>query len=440
MARESLQIILIPTLNIRSIQIHKPDLGNTVHTSPFHAMYLNGSYGKGRSAGNKNEPLAKPKFSRDSVGLLELPKGGWCCILCSTINEAGRPLHLCRSCCILPTRLAKLCMTSYTSSKFLVLSQDRESDIEDTDNDSDNNTEDGAFSIVDERRIAKERELSEFGRKWTSKDTRGANERSYVLLRQLDPMMSATDRTSMWWTFIAFPISEAVSAALVSKRFQLQKLNSLKTILSKTVVAVQKNYDQLVCAFRLERNPHAVMGLNAVTTFAQSFQAKIQWLDNGSDHFYNCKHPDRPVVCNTDTVPGITDEELLMACGFPQKYRGMSLLEQLRTCLHDGLMLHANEYVRLCISDHRGTASFHAGLTVQEGDQWTRKNGCGIAFPGLMKNCRDTTASFRQWLLQQEIIIAHAFPATFLSGSDRDQQGVPTKFRVEILQEWYDYL
>ena len=32
------------------------------------------------------------------------------------------------------------------------------------------------------------------------------------------------------------------------------------------------------------------------------------------------------------------------------------------------------------------------------------------------------------------------FSRFFLSGSDRDQQGIPTKFRLEILQEWYDYL
>jgi hypothetical protein len=40
LARESLQIVSIPTLNIRSIQIHKPESGNAVHNSPYHAMFL----------------------------------------------------------------------------------------------------------------------------------------------------------------------------------------------------------------------------------------------------------------------------------------------------------------------------------------------------------------------------------------------------------------
>jgi hypothetical protein len=331
LARETLEIISKPSLDVRSIRIHKPAVPGTGILSPYHAMYLNGCYGRGRNDGNKTEALSDPKFTPESVGDLKVTLGGWCCVLCTTMNEAGRPLHLCRSCSFLPTRLAKLRMTTCATSKFFgkTHSDDSASDSSDSDQN------DEAFSVRDERRIAKQQELSEFGRKWRAKDTRGANERSYELLRQMDQRMSSTDRSTLWWTCIAFPISDSISAVRVSKKFQLQKIDYLKAILSKTVVAVQKNYVQFVCAFRLERNPHAVMGYNAVATFAKSFLASIQWMDNSIDHFFDAKRPDHPIVCNTDSVAGLDDKELMDACGFPKNYLGMSLRKQLKHCLDD---------------------------------------------------------------------------------------------------------
>jgi hypothetical protein len=51
---------------------------------------------------------------------------------------------------------------------------------------SDSNLDDEAFcSSSDERKILKAKEVSKFGRKWTSKDNRCAKEHAYGLLHKL---------------------------------------------------------------------------------------------------------------------------------------------------------------------------------------------------------------------------------------------------------------
>jgi hypothetical protein len=433
LANEALEFISKPALNIQSIELHPRDDAVT-YVSPYHATFLNGAYGKGRLCLNKKDTLSLPRFQPESVGVLTLPSGSWSCVLCSTVNESGRPLHLCRTCMILPTRQAKL-QTSILSTSKYAKQVTEESKI-----DSDSDCEDEAFSWIDERKVSKEKEMSEYGKKWTSKDTRGANEETYKSFCELDSPIISGDKATLRWTCIASPLSDSISSVVVAKKCQLQKPLLLKEILSKMVVAVQKNLAQLVCAYSLHRSPHAVMGKEGVDSFAKSFGAKVVFMDNVTDHYYDTKHPNRPMVCNTNRVPGCNDFKLMGLIGVPSAFKNMSLLQQVRQCLLQGLLSHGNEYVEMAMSDDRGTMSFHAGVSPREGAQWHRKNGCGIAFPGLRQNSLRASVAFRNWLLHLEVLIAHSFVEKFLSGTDRDQQAIPCRYCQEVLEEWMDYL
>jgi hypothetical protein len=283
--------------------------------------------------------------------------------------------------------------------------------------------------LADERRIAKNRQISEYERLWTSRDTHAVNKQLYGCLSLMYKAPTAGVHTSMWSTIIATPLSEKINRAVINKQFHLGKAKQLEAILSKNVYAVQKNDSQLVCAFRLERCPHSVLRPKGANAFANSFGATIIPLINGEDHVFNSLHPDKPVVCNTDHVPGLSNRRLIERVGLSGDIVGRSLREQVKDCILIGLELHATEYIRISQFDTRGTMSFHAGVSPREASEWKRKNGCGIAVPGLQK-----------WLLHLVILISHSFLESFLSGTDRDRQGIPTKYRLKLLEDWREYL
>jgi hypothetical protein len=109
-------------------------------------------------------------------------------------------------------------------------------------------------------------------------------------------------------------------------------------------------------------------------------------------------------------------------------------------CIVRGLQIHATEYIEIAQFDTRGTMSFHASVSPREASQWRRKNGRGIAVPGLRKNSLRATPAFQNWLLHLELLILHSFLESFLSGTDRDRQGLPTHYRVRLLEDWRNYL
>jgi hypothetical protein len=149
---------------------------------------------------------------------------------------------------------------------------------------------DAGFCLSDERRVAKNKEISEYGRVWTSRDTHLQNEQIYSTLSNLDARPLADDPTLMWSTVIAFRASEKMNRAVINKKFHLSKRKQLEDILSKTVISVKKREAQLVVvAFRLDWCPHAVMGRKAAHSFADLFGAKIVVLDNDRDHPFNPK-------------------------------------------------------------------------------------------------------------------------------------------------------
>jgi hypothetical protein len=146
------------------------------------------------------------------------------------------------------------------------------------------------------------------------------------------------------------------------------------------------------------------------------------------------------MVCNTNDVPGLSDRGLIVAVGLPLSIIGTPLRQQVKECLTRGLVVHAAEYVEIAQFDTWGTMSFHAGVSPREASAWKRKNGCGIAVPGLRKNSLRASSSFRKWLLHLEILISHCFLERFLSGTEKDRQGIPTKYRIQLLEDWRDYL
>ena len=160
----------------------------------------------------------------------------------------------------------------------------------------DNNTsledENEGFCLSDERRIAKNKEISEYGRVWTSRDTHSANESVYARLSSMDDSPNANDKSSMWSMIIASPESSKINRALMNKKFHLGKAKQLEEILSKIVVSVQKNTTQLVCAFRLDCCPHAVLGRKGGKAFASSFGAEMVVFDNTMDHPFDPTYPD----------------------------------------------------------------------------------------------------------------------------------------------------
>jgi hypothetical protein len=124
----------------------------------------------------------------------------------------------------------------------------------------------------------------------------------------------------------------------------------------------------------------------------------------------------------------------------PLSIIGMPLRQQVKDCITKGLETHASEYVSISQFDTRGTMLFHAGVSPREASEWKRKNGCRIAIPGLRKNSLRATSSFRNWLLHLEILISHCFLEKFLSGMSKDRQGIPTQFRIQLLEDWRNYL
>jgi hypothetical protein len=437
LAEESLLFLSKPALRIRSIQIH-PSKSIATYNSPFHHTFLDGRYGSGQALSKKQMALALPRFDPHSVGALKIPPGSWSCLKCSAINDKRRPLHVCNSCSSTPMRVAKLSMKPLSTSKYLTQMSDN-SDNFDTDGSTDDSADEG-YCIADELRILKGREYSEYGKKFTSQDRKKRNEEMYRRFISNDNPPTGHDAKSMWSTVIAFPINNFTSGVLIGKKFELDNKKNLREILSKTIVCVQKGFVQLVMAFQLHKCPHAVMGNNALTTFSDLIGATPVKLDNTRDHVFNPKYPNRPIVCNTDEVTGIDDRDLIQAIGLPRHTIGLSLKEQVKLCLQSGLMDHGEEYVALSTFDSRGTMSFHAGVSPREGKQWRRKNGCGIALPGLRTNSLRASTRFRNWLLHLEVLIAHCFIERFLCGTEREHQGVPNQYHLEVLKEYIDYL
>jgi hypothetical protein len=193
----------------------------------------------------------------------------------------------------------------YTSK---YIDREEDSDFEEGASDaSDSDIEDPGWCKSDERRIAKNREISEYGRVWNCGDTHAVNEQLYGCLSSMDPAPTAGLPCSMWSTIIASPISDKINRAFVNKQFHLGKVRQLEAVLSKNVYAVQKNNAQLVCAFRLERCPHSVLGPRGAKAFANSFGASIKPLTNMEDHMFDPQLPDKPIVCNTDHMVGLSN-------------------------------------------------------------------------------------------------------------------------------------
>jgi hypothetical protein len=380
-----------------------------------------------------------PRFDPKSAGVSTVLEGTWACLKCSAVHRSSRALHVCDTCSSLPLRRAKVDAPPFYTSRYI----DREdhSDFEEAASDAtDSDLDDLGFCLMDEKRIAKIRQISEYGRLWTSKDTYAVNEQLYACILSMDTAPIAGVPSSMWSTIIATPISDKVNRAVINKQFHLGKGKQLEAILSKTVYAVQKNDSQLVCAFRLERCPHSVLGPKGASAFAQSFGGNIIPLSNKEDHAFDPLHPDKPFVCNTNETGGLCDKGLIEKVGLSLDIIGKSLRVQVQECIIRGLQLHATEYIEISQFDTRGTMSFHAGVSPREASQWRRKNRCGIVVPGLRKNSLRATPSFRNWLLHLELLISHSFLESFLSGTDRDRQGLPTRYRLKLLEDWRNYL
>ena len=163
-------------------------------------------------------------------------------------------------------------------------------------------------------------------------------------------------------------------------------------------------------------------------------------LSNTRDHLFDPTFPDRPLVCNTDLVEGLSNRRLIVAVGMPLEMVGKSLKQQVRDCLENGLKLHADEYIGIAQYDTQGTMLFHAGVSLREATEWKRKNGCGITIPGLRKNLMRASPSFRKWLLHLEILISHCFLDNFLTGTIREWQAIPSKFCCQLLEDWREHL
>lgn len=441
LAKESLDYLSRSTLKIKSIRpLQIAKIGEV--KSPFHSQFLGGTYGLDRVSKTKKtkQVLSIPRFNPESVGLLDLEKGSWACIKCTAVHDSRRALHVCDSCSSLPSRSAKVEAPPFLTSRYVDHSDDSDYDENASNDDEDSDLEDEGFCLSDERQVTKNREISEYGRVWTSRDTHIVNEQLYSALSSLDPRPVADDPSSMWSTVIAFPASEKVNRSVINKQFHLGKRKQLEVILSSTVVAVKKNQAQVVGAFRLDTCPHAVMGNKAAKSFSDSFGAKLILFDNNVDHSFDPANPERPIVCNTDRVMGLSDRELIRAVGLPLSIVGLSLKQQVKDCITNGLKLHGGEYVAISQFDTRGTMSFHAGVSPREGAEWSRKNGCGIAVPGLRKNSLRASSSFRKWLLHLEILISHCFLEKFLTGTEKEQQAIPNQYRIQLLEDWRDYL
>ena len=157
LAEESLEFLSKPAMRIQSIQINHSK-NTSSYISPFHKTFLDGQYGSGRSMPQTKQVFTAPRFDPHSVGLLKLPPGSWACVKCSTINDKHRPLHMCESCSSTPMRSVKLAAMPLPTSKYLVQLQDSSSD------ESEDDSDDGGFCIMDEKRILREREYSEYGK------------------------------------------------------------------------------------------------------------------------------------------------------------------------------------------------------------------------------------------------------------------------------------
>lgn len=294
--------------------------------SPFHQEYIERDYGSDAPSkkSKKKEILSAPRFDPKSAGLSMVLEGTWACLKCSAVHRSSRALHVCDSCSSLPLRRAKVDAPPLYTSRYI----DREdaSDFDEAASDAiDSDLEDSGFCLMDERRIAKIRQISEYGRLWTSRDTHAVNEQLYACISSMDTPPIAGVPSSMWSTIIATPLTKKINRAMMNKQFHLGKGRQLEAILSKTVYSVQKNDSQLVCAFRLERCPHSVLGPKGASAFAQSFGGYIVPMSNEKDHAFDPLHPDKPVVCNTNQTGGLSNRGLIEKVGLSPDIIGKAL-------------------------------------------------------------------------------------------------------------------
>ena len=439
LCEESMIYLSRTSFPIKSINVGPATSPPSTIQSPFHQTYLEGGYGEGRSGATNTPRVAIQKFVPGSVGELKLPPHGWACLKCSSINESSRSLHVCRTCSSTPQRIAKLNAKVLTTSKYLLKESD-ESDNEEISLSTSSDYSDEGFCLRDERSINKQRELNEYGRRWTIKDTKHTNEHIYRMMSSQDDPPKHTDSSTLWSTVICSPLLPGMNGMTIGKNFQLDNRKSLQGILQRVILAVQKNKTQLVCCFNLDRCPHAVMGVKGMESFAQLLQGSVVYMKNEVDHVFDPKYPDRPLVCNTDSIRGIVDGALFRTVGFSRLLLELSLRQQVQMCLDQGLQEHAEEFIKLATFDTRGTMSFHAGPSPREGTRWKRRNGVGIAVPGLRERSLPATKKFRQWLLHLQILISHQFLETYLEGTMRNQQAIPDRYRLEQTKEWRKYL
>jgi hypothetical protein len=155
----------------------------------------------------------------------EFQKGSWSCIKCSVVHHSGRALHVCDSCSSLPSRKAKVEAPPLLTSRYIQWSDGSDYEEEDSQDEGDSELDGKGFCLSDERRVAKDKEISEYGRVWTSRDTHLQNEQLYSHLAGMDSRPVADNPQSMWSTIIAFPASEKLNRAMINKKFNLEKKN-----------------------------------------------------------------------------------------------------------------------------------------------------------------------------------------------------------------------
>ena len=142
--------------------------------SPYHVQYLNPQYGiSGEGAGKRKVELMQPRFHPLSTGVPAEPLPGvWHCLKCGTASDSSVPVHYCANCRITPIRQASLRAPNLSTSKYCVPSSGNDEDGSASGDDLD---DDFDYDARDHQIIARNRHISEYGKKWSQADIHSQN-------------------------------------------------------------------------------------------------------------------------------------------------------------------------------------------------------------------------------------------------------------------------
>jgi hypothetical protein len=411
----------------------------------YHDIYQNGSYGEGTAMNSNTKSRSKrkkifkdPKYLPQSAGLpLVPPKGKWFCPRC--LQEQDLRNALCIRCHSTPIRTAKITLPilGHTFDPITLDENCTETASQVDDDFEKDPVFEPIFARGQHKRILRDKQVSEYGKVWTAADTKGTNHRQHLEWMALDVPPT---RDKMWNTTFLVPKNLNTIFARISRSFRLDHQSKLKSLFEYSI-KIQKAECQVVGAFNLDIIAHGVFGDRAHDALMKHAGIKeTRVLNKGCNHYYDEGNPLCPIVMNLRNVEGLSDRRIIKLISFPNHLIGIDLLTQINLVVLEGLSKFANEFVSLSYSDSlRKILGFNMGFSPREGPQWKRKNGSGIAEPGLYKNSGKASPQFRRWILHLATLICHQFLQRFLGETTRSKQSMLSKTRRHLLEDWIDY-